>query len=247
MNIFKFLFSEVDESTNDKLGAYPEKVHVNAMPERRYLKTSRSMTILASTLLCGCIVLAFVIYMLAPQLRSEPLLLAIDRRFYRLEPVQRSIVWVSANQLLMEEHIKQYILLRHTIVPDVDEMRDRWGDTSLLRWFSDANTWKAFKPEQEVNMARMMEGLTAEVNVRFVSQVTSGLWLAEFDTFEHMPEDELPTVKRWRALLEAGFSAVSYAPNRDERIKNALNFQVRKYSLGSRALTADNKNAKFED
>ena len=40
MNIFKFLFSKVDESSNDKLGAYPEKVHVGAMPERRYLKTS---------------------------------------------------------------------------------------------------------------------------------------------------------------------------------------------------------------
>ena len=52
MSIFNILFSEIDESTNDKLGAYPEKVHVRAMPERRYLKTSRFLTFMAAGLLC---------------------------------------------------------------------------------------------------------------------------------------------------------------------------------------------------
>lgn len=246
MNIFKFLFSEVDDSSNDKLGAYPEKVHVNAMPERRYLKTSRAMTIMAAALLCGTIILAFVIYMLAPLLRSEPLLLAIDKRFYRLEPVQRTIVVTPASMLLMEDHIKQYILLRNTIVPDVDEMRDRWGDTSLLRWFSDGAAYQSFSSEKDVKMALMMEGLTTEVKIRFVNQVTGGLWLVEFDTIEHRPEEEFPSVKRWRALLEAGFTPRGY-PNRDERIKNPLDFTVRKYSLSSRTLTKDDKNAKFVD
>ena len=98
MNLFKFLFSKVDESTNDKLGAYPEKVHVGAMPERRYLKTSRIMTLVAAALLCGTIMLAIVVYMLSPQLRSEPMLLAIDRRFYKLEPVERNVVVVPASR-----------------------------------------------------------------------------------------------------------------------------------------------------
>lgn len=247
MNIFKFLFSKVDESSNDKLGAYPEKVHVGAMPERRYLKTSRIMTLLSAALLCGTIMLTFIIYLLTPLLRSEPLLLAIDKRFYKLEPVQSQIVLWPASMLIMEEHIKQYILLRHTIVPDIDEMQARWNDkNSLLKWFSSPAAFGEFEAEKEINMARMAEGLTTEVNIRFIHRIDGSLWLAEFDTIEHMPEEEHPTIKRWRAVFEAGFRAHGY-PNRDERIKNPLDFYVEKYSLSSRSVTKEDKNAKFID
>lgn len=247
MNIFKFLFSKVDERTNDKLGAYPEKVHVGAMPERRYLKTSRIMTMVAAAMLCGTVILTCTVYLLSPLLRSEPLPLAIDKRFYKLEPVQNQVVVIPSSQLVMEEHIKQYILLRHTIVADIDEMQARWsGANSLLRWFSSPKVIQDFAKEREVNMARMAEGLTAEVNIRFVHRVDNGLWLAEFDTIEHMPEEEFPTVKRWRAVLETGFKNRNY-PNRDERIKNPLDFFVDKYSLSSKSVTKENKNAKFID
>lgn len=247
MSIFKFLFSEVDDSSNDKLGAYPEKVHVRAMPERRYLKTSRIMTFVAAALLCGTIMLTFIIYMLSPLLRSEPTLLTIDKRFYKLEPIQNQIVLWPANMLLMEEHIKQYILLRHTIVPDIDEMQARWSEeNSLLKWFSDSDAFSSFTQEKTVSLARMAEGLTTEVNIRFIQRITNSLWLAEFDTIEHMPEEEFPTVQRWRALIEAGFKRRGY-PNRDERLKNPLDFLVKTYSLISRAVTKDNKDAKFID
>ncbi len=247
MSIFKFLFSKVDENSNDKLGAYPEKVHVRAMPERRYLKTSRIMTLVSAALLCGTIILTFIIYMLAPMLRSDPLLLSIDKRFYKLEPVSTQVVLWPATMLLMEEHIKQYILLRHTIVADIDEMQVRWNEeNSLLRWFSGQEAFSEFRTEKEVNMARMAEGLTAEVNIRFVHRISDSLWLAEFDTIEHMPEEEFPIVKRWRALFEAGFKPRGY-PNRDERLKNPLDFYVKSYSLSSRAVTQENKNAKFID
>ena len=247
MSIFKFLFSEVDESTNDKLGAYPEKVHVRAMPERRYLKTSRIMTFLATGLLCFSIILACFLYLLSPQIRSEPLLLMIDKRFYKLEPVQNYIVSWPSNLLLMEEHIKQYLILRYTIVPDIDEMQSRWNeDNSLLKWFSSRPVFTDFLNEKAVNLARMAEGLTSEVNVRFVQRISGGIWLAEFDTIEHLPEEEYPTVKRWRALFEAGFLKRKY-PNRDEQIKNPLNFYVKAFSLVSRAVNQDKQNANFID
>ena len=222
MSIFKFLFSEVDDDTNDRLGAYPEKVHVRAMPERRYLKTSRIMTFVATALLCMSVMLTFVIYILSPQLRSEPVLLKIDKRFYKLEPVENSVVVRSSAELLTEEHIKQYLLLRHTIVADIDEMQMRWNEeNSLLKWFSDQTVFSNFLNEKEINLARMAEGLTTEINIRFVQRVSGGVWLAEFEKIEHMPEEELPKISRWRALLEVGFKRRAY-PNRDERIKNPL-------------------------
>ncbi|MBO4644618.1 MAG: hypothetical protein J5716_08445 [Alphaproteobacteria bacterium] len=247
MSIFKFLFSEIDDSSKDKLGAYPEKVHVRAMPERRYLKTSRIMTFVSAGLLCFAIILTFVIYLLSPQLRSEATLLRIDRRFYKLENVERHIVRVPASQLLTEEHIKQYIILRHTIVSDVDEMQIRWDENnSMLKWFSSNEAFRTFIEEKKINMIRIGEGLTVEVNVRFVHRIAGGLWLSEFETIEHTPEEEYPTVKRWRALLEIGFHRRPY-PTREEHFKNPLNFYVYKYSLIPRVVTKDDKNARFID
>ena len=247
MSVFQFLFSEVDDSSNDRLGAYPEKVHVRAMPERRYLKTSRIMTFVAAAMLCGVIMLTFVVYVLSPQLRSEPILLKIDKRFYKLEPVERQHVIQPSAQLLTEEHIKQYILLRHTIVADIDEMQMRWNEeNSLLKWFSDTMVFSTFLKEKEINLARMAEGLTTEVNIRFIQRISNGIWLAEFETIEHTPEEEKPAVNRWRALIEAGFQRRPY-PSRDERIKNPLDFMVRNYALISRAVTKEKQNAKFID
>ena len=247
MSIFKFLFSEIDDNSNDKLGAYPEKVHVRAMPERRYLKTSRIMTFLSAGLLCGTIILTFILYLLSPQLRSEPVLLTIDRRFYTLEPIQSQIVLWPSSLLVMEEHIKQYILLRHTIVADIDEMQMRWNENnSMLRWFSSTTAFNSFLEEKRINMSRMSEGLTTEINIRFIQRVSNSLWMAEFDAIEHMPEEEQPTVKRWRVLLEAGFKGHGY-PNREERLKNPLDFFVDRYSMIQRVITNENKNAKFID
>lgn len=247
MSVFKFLFSEVDASTNDRLGAYPEKVHVRAMPERRYLKTSRIMTFVAAGFLCMSIILTFIVYILSPQLRSEPLLLKIDKRFYKLEPVENQVVVQPSAQLLTEEHIKQYLLLRYTILADIDEMQMRWSeDNSLLKWFSDQPVFSNFLKEKEISLARMAEGLTTEVNIRFVQRISNSVWLAEFETIEHMPEEEHPKIYRWRALFEAGFKRRAY-PNRDERIKNPLDFFVQSYSLVSRAVTKENQNAKFID
>ncbi|MBO4519871.1 MAG: hypothetical protein J5787_01555 [Alphaproteobacteria bacterium] len=247
MSIFKFLFSEIDDSSKDKLGAYPEKVHVRAMPERRYLKTSRIMTFVSAGLLCSAIILTFILYLLSPQLRSEAILLRIDRRFYKLETVERHIVRVPASKLLMEEHIKQYIILRHTIISDVDEMQIRWDENnSMLKWFSGPAAFKSFIDEKRINTVRMGDGLTVEVNIRFVYRISGGLWLSEFETIEHTPEEEYPTVKRWRALLEAGFRRRGY-PTREEHFKNPLDFTVDKYSLIPRVVTKDDKNARFID
>ncbi len=246
MNIFQFLFSKDDENTNDKLGAYPEKVHVAAMPERRYLKTSRVMTIVSSGLLCGAIVLALIVYMLAPQLRARPGLYYINKQFYKLMNVQRSVVSRHANALILEMYIREYIMLRYTILADIDEMKRRWDKGSDLFWYSSEETFKGFQPEQATMSNQMMEGMTREVRLRFVSYVWDGLWLAEFDTIDKMPEEEKPRVRRWRAQIRAGYRSRPY-PNPDMRMKNPLDFMVFQFDISSRGINEPKPNAKFLD
>lgn len=246
MNFFKFLFSKPDESTNDKLGAYPEKVHVRAMPERRYLKTSRTMTLTATALICSVIALTFVVYLLSPLVRAEPLLMSIDKRFYKLEPVQPSIVRTQANEILLETYIQEYIRLRHTYISDIDTMNERWGNNGHFYWFSSREVYQAFAANKEIKIQEILNGLTSEVQIHFVQKIFGSLWVCEFDVIEYRPENEYPTRKRWRAYLEAGYFPRAY-PNRDEQIKNAINFTVRNYYIGSRGLHENSKDSKFHD
>lgn len=246
MNFFKFLFSKPDESTNDKLGAYPEKVHVRAMPERRYLKTSRTMTLTASALICSCIALTSVVYLLSPLLRAEPLLMAIDKRFYKLEPVQSSVVRTHANELLLETYIQEYIRLRYTYISDIDTMNERWGERSHFYWFSSREVYQAFAALKDAKIQQILNGLTSEVQIRFVQKIFGSLWVCEFDIIEYRPEEEYPTRTRWRAYLEAGYRPRAY-PNRDEQIKNSIDFIVLNYNVGSRGLHENSKDSKFYD
>lgn len=252
MNIFKSafntLFAKVDEATNDRLGAYPEKVHVNAMPERRYLKTSRVMALLAAGLWSGALLLGFVIFLMGQAQTGVPELLMINKRFYRLDPVQNREVLIPGLDLQTELYVKEYVIQRHTILPDVDEMAYRWGDRSPLRWFSKYEVWSEFKKDMDLLDAALQNGITAEVRVRFAEQLYATGWIVEFDLIERMPEDDRPTVKRYRAFMEALFySKQQPYRDRDDKLKNPLNFVVLSYSLMSRAVTEDNKNAKFID
>ena len=69
-DIFHTIFKYKEKESPDVLGLYPERVHVTAMPERRYLWTSRILVIIASMSICINIMLASTIYLLLPQ-RTE--------------------------------------------------------------------------------------------------------------------------------------------------------------------------------
>lgn len=248
MSIFQFLFKTLDDKTNDKLGAYPEKVHVNAMPERRYLKTSRVMALTATALLCGCFIWGVLIFLLGPMVSNQPQLYVVNKRFFRLDPVQNDEVLANPNNYLMEEHIKQYIRLRHTIVPDQDEMAYRWSTTSPFKWFSSHAVLSDFENEKNVNLQSLSEGLTTEVKIYFVEKMMDGIWVAEFDKIEHWPENEKPVIKRYRAMLKVSFAATfeGYGSN-ENRIKNPLKFQVLSYALGAKAVKERFDNTRFID
>ncbi|MCQ2965731.1 MAG: VirB8/TrbF family protein [Alphaproteobacteria bacterium] len=247
MSIFQFLFKTLDDKTNDKLGAYPEKVHVNAMPERRYLKTSRVMALLSAALLCGCFIWGILIFLLGPMVSNQPQLYVVNKRFFRLDPVQRDEVLADPSYYLMEEHIKQYIRLRHTIVPDQEEMEYRWAAKSPFRWFSSTGVLSGFENEKNEALKSLAEGLTTEVKIYFVEKLSEGIWVAEFDKIEHWPENEKPVVKRYRVMLNAAFVSDFSPPGTEEKIKNPLKFQVMEYALGAKIVRDRQENTRFID
>ena len=57
-DIFNTVFKYKEKSSPDKLGVYPERVHIKAMPERRYLWSSRVLVIMAVFSICLNMILA---------------------------------------------------------------------------------------------------------------------------------------------------------------------------------------------
>ena len=84
-DIFNTVFKYKEKSSPDKLGVYPERVHIKAMPERRYLWSSRVLVIMAVFSICLNMILACTIYLLLPQRSSAPRLLFLNSKFNQMQ------------------------------------------------------------------------------------------------------------------------------------------------------------------
>ncbi|MCK5296776.1 MAG: hypothetical protein KAJ75_07780 [Alphaproteobacteria bacterium] len=215
--------------TNDMLGTYPEKVHVHALPERRYLWATRTLGIVSIGSLCSNIVLTLLIFMLIPTMRVTPTLLTFNNLYPELVSVSPSYVRTSASRTITEELVTDYLILRKTIVSDIDEMNHRWGIGSKLFWMS-GNSWSRFQDTKEKELAYLRtKGLTREVVILNTSAIASSLYQITFDTKETYTNSEQPVMKRWRAFLK-----ITRKPIPPEaELKNPFGFSVASFSIGS--------------
>ena len=78
VSILGTLFKYKEKESPDILGYFPERVHVDAFPERRYLWTSRFLVIATCLSICLNMALASVIFSLLPEQHVEPRLFRIN-------------------------------------------------------------------------------------------------------------------------------------------------------------------------
>lgn len=232
-DMFKTIFKYKEKESPDKLGLYPESVHVNAMPERRYLWTSRLLVIISCLSISFNMMLASTIYLLLPQRTVYPRLLRINSYFSQLEQIQPIERYISASDLVAEQLIYEYIRLRHTITRDVDEIQKRWAEYEKLYWLSSNYVYKMFT---ETEVASNIENfknksLRREVEIEWVKILTPGLWQAQFLTKDYVNNETKPHISIWRAVMRVGYTKVPFR-NREDLSKNPFGFVVENYSLG---------------
>ena len=145
LDIFHTIFKFRDKESPDKLGLYPENVHVNAMPERRYLWTSRVLVILVCLSIAFNMMLASTIYVLLPQRNAAPQLFKVNQNFSQLEQVQPMEINMPVGDLITELHINEYIMQRYQITADYDELMRRWGKGSAIYWYSASEVFADFE------------------------------------------------------------------------------------------------------
>lgn len=231
--IFHTIFKYREKESPDKLGLFPEAVHVNAMPERRYLWTSRILVVLACLSISLNMMLASTIYILLPQRTAQPKLLRINDYFSELQQIQPAELYVSVNDLVAEEHIYKYIQLRYTITNDYDEIKRRWGEYSTVYWYSDPTVYSDFeKTELRQNFDQFRtQSLTRKVDVEWIRIMATGVWQVQFRTSDYTPTSKTPKVNIWRATMRIGYGPVPFR-NRDDLAKNPYGFRIWNYSLG---------------
>ena len=144
LDLLNTVFKYKEKRSPDKLGLYPEAVHTNAMPERRYLWSARLLVIFAALSICLNIVLVSSIYIMLPQTSATPLLFEHDSVFSKLQVIQQQEQPIAAVDLLTESFIEEFILRRHVITADYDELMMRWGKGSRLFWMSSSRVYQSF-------------------------------------------------------------------------------------------------------
>lgn len=226
--------SAVSKRTGASTDAYAQEVSVDQLRERRYLWTARAFAIVSAVALCVNLVLLVAIVHLMPLKRVEPFLLTFqsrDEQVVRIRPLAKNM---SAEDIISEAMIRQYVLLRNTMIPDVEEMTFRWGPDGPIRWMSSAQVYNQFAKTVKDWLARIkLEGLTREVRIESVVR-NQNIWLVYIITRDMLPEAEEPAISRWRIRLSIKYFAkdqreVKYI----DRLKNPLGFAVDGYGIES--------------
>lgn len=232
-DIFNTIFKYREKESPDKLGLYPESVHVNAMPERRYLWTSRILVVLSCLSISFNMMLASVIYVLLPQRTVYPRILRINDYFSQLEQIQPMERYVSAADLVAEQMIYKYIQLRHEILRDYDEITKRWGHYETLYWMSSQEVYTKFEnTEAKYNIQQFqMKGLRREVEIEWVKILAPGLWQAQFLFHDYVNGSTKPHTTIWRSIMRIGYRKIPFR-NRSDLAKNPFGFLMINYSLG---------------
>lgn len=231
-DIFQTIFKYREKASPDKLGAFPEKVHIEAMPERRYLWTSRVLVIFSCLSISLSMMIASAIYVLLPQRGAYPRLLQINRYFSQLEMTDLLEKIVPVQDLIAEQYIEEYINLRHVISNDYDELMVRWSPGSRLYWLSSRSVFQNFITNDVQNniLQFRMRNMVRLVEVEWVKPMTKGIWIAQFITMDYYPGRTTPIVNVWRAYLRVVFTDINFN-NREQRKLNPFGFLVLNYSM----------------
>lgn len=232
-DIFNTVFKYKEKESPDKLGLYPESVHVDAMPERRYLWTSRILVIIACMSISFNMMLASTIYLMLPQRSAYPRLLFINDYFSKLEQIEPQERRIAATDLITEQHIYNYIMLRHVIPEDFDELNEKWAPYSTLFWYSNRDVYETFsKNEAQYSMDQFKNlSLRRDVEIQWIKILSTGLWQAQFLTYDYIRNNPKPIINIWRAVVRIGYGQPPFR-NRNDLAKNPFGFLVTNYSLG---------------
>lgn len=199
--------------------------------EKRYLWTARAFAVVAALSICCNIVLIMAIFQVLPLYRVEPYLLTFQNRaeqVYNIQPIKEGL---RNQKAITEVFVREYVLTRSSFDHEIPEMEARWMPGGPIQEMSAPDVYQDFlnnTAKKALNVIRA-RGLTRDVKILSVNELTNGIWQVEYETSDMYPESDKPDVNYWTASLNVGFrkKTVKYG----DRLKNPIGFTVTRYAL----------------
>ncbi|MBQ8677088.1 MAG: type IV secretion system protein [Alphaproteobacteria bacterium] len=225
------LFHYKDAQSPDKLGLYPAVCHINAMPERRYLWSSRILVILGAINICFTVILSLTIYLLIPLEGAKPHLLRQQNDELRNMP--STMVQTSALGLQSESFIRQYISLRHTLPDSYVDLHTRFSEKSLFRAYNSSDVWGKFLTQFDIDKLRkyLRKGYRSTVIIDDITPLGNGLYQVRFRNLITKNGQPTSSSSAWQAHLRIAYEG--YAPDAPLAAYelNPFGFHVVSYAL----------------
>ena len=199
---------------------------VNAS-EKRYLWTARAFAVVTAISLCCNLLLLLTVANILPLSRVEPYLLTLadkSEQVYKIIPYSRNM-----KSEITETFVRKYVLLRTTLLPDIEEMQSRWQNGGELQEMSSSVVYQDFLKVTGNKLMRAMkqDHLTSNVKIITVNEVDDNVWQVEYSVDYFYPSSKEPRTARYRANMR-----VRYVPRLrqyKDRLNNPVGFQVIQY------------------
>ena len=193
-------------------------------------------------MLCAIVSLTFflcstmVIYRLAPEIITEPLLIinqSDSESMVRYEPIKDKM---PSLRQLTEMYIRQYITMRNTVINDEREMRTRWGPGGIVHYLSAPEVYADFVGQNSNSVDSMFDAdFSSETRIDDIGKDgdNTPAWTVRFTVYSLSRRRNAAgsltlKTKRYKASITPGFF-----PRRRlirPRLINPLGFTVVKYN-----------------
>ena len=208
-----------------------EDVFVANVGEKRYLWTARAFAVITALSLCCNIVLILAIFQVLRLYRVEPFLLTFQNKseqVYNIQPIKEGL---RNQKAITEVFVREYVLLRSSFTRDIAEMEARWSADGPIKEMSSPRIYDDFlkNTAQRALSVIRTRGLSRDVKILSVNELTNGIWQVEYETRDMYPESTAPEVNYWTASLNVYYrpKTVKYG----DRLKNPIGFTVDRYAL----------------
>ena len=211
-------------------------VSTHSAKEMYFCWLSRLVTLCAIISMSFFLCATLVIFRLAPEIIVEPLLISNQsdsNNMLRYEPITTKM---PSLKQLNEMFIKQYIIMRNTVINDAQEMRTRWGPGGIMQYMSSPQVYNEFVGKNKNAVQNMFDnGYSSEVRIdeMYKESQSSPAWAVRFTVF-HLSrsrgEGGALTLKtqRFKASITPRF--IESRRVIKTRLINPLGFTVIKYN-----------------
>ena len=194
-------------------------------------------------LLCAVLSLGFflsatlVIFRLAPEIIVEPLLIINQTDSETMARYESMTTRMPSIYRLTEMYIKQYVIMRNTVVNDEAEMRTRWGPGGIVHYLSAPQIYNEFVGQNAGAVSKMFNNeYSSEVRIDQIGKISENnpAWQVTFTVYNlsrsHTGENGALVLRtiHYKAYVTPKYFAERRAVM--PRLINPLGFTVVNYS-----------------